>query len=128
MRTLRLSVFPALVLALFSVSCSGKDTSSRIIPPETPPLTRPIIGYGVVNTFYARLLAETGEEGTVLGLVRIGTVLSVRERRQTGRGAAVRAWLFVKVEDSGEEGWIPEDLVDEYPNEAQARIAGQGLR
>jgi hypothetical protein len=111
----------AVFLALFVVlsACSPAERSIPD-PPSTPPLSRPLIGYGVVNVSYTRIMSEPGPDGVSLGYVREKTVLRVLERKLVQGGESPEYWVRVERDYSG---WLPEKVVDMYDTEEKANTA-----
>jgi mannose-6-phosphate isomerase-like protein (cupin superfamily) len=95
-----------------------------MIPPPTPPLSRPFIGYGVIDVSYTHVVAEPNQAGFSLGYLRKGSVVEVLERRQVTHGGIVESWVFV----SGiYQGWLKEDVIQVYDNPAQAQTASASM-
>jgi len=113
------------VLALLLTACGGRRNETPVLPPETAPLSQSYVGYGVINVLYTRLSVEATADGPASGHARMGTVVSIHERRLVRVGGGVESWLLVEGES---KGWIPEDLVDVYANVSQARTASEAMR
>ena len=94
------------------------------MPPETSPLSRPHIGFGVINVSYTRINNEPGEDGVSLDYLRRGSVVLIRERRQITENGKTESWLLVE-EDY--KGWLTESLVNVYENESKARTASEAM-
>ncbi|MDR1506907.1 MAG: hypothetical protein LBI67_07360 [Treponema sp.] len=110
-------LFPLIFLALSACSPGERKISD---PPVTPPLSRPVIGYCVVNVSYTRIMNEPSPDGVSLGYVREKTVLRVLERRLVQNGEASGYWVFV---EGAHSGWLPETVVDVYDTEEKAGTA-----
>ncbi|MDR0450589.1 MAG: hypothetical protein LBH26_04920 [Treponema sp.] len=91
-------------------------------PPVTPPLSRPVIGYGVINKSFTHLAETPDREGASRGYLRRGTVIRVIERRSVSAGNQTEFWVLV---EGDSQGWLPEGEVDIYDNEGQARTASE---
>ena len=63
-----------------------------IIPPATLPLSRPVIGYGVIRSSYTRVSAAPGEPGLVLGYIR-QPFPGRNRRRETFPVKTLLSWL-----------------------------------
>jgi hypothetical protein len=117
------------LLPLFFVlsACSPGERSISD-PPSTPPLSRSVIGYGVVNVSYTRIMKEPSPDGVSLGYVREKTALQIFERRLVQNGETLEYWVRV---ESGYSGWLPEKVVDIYDTGEKADTAsglsGEGL-
>ena len=116
-------------IVLFSLSCSpnfpGRSTGEvSIVPPPTPPLIRPVLGYGVSSVFYTHVSAEPNQVGLSLGFFRRGSVVEVIERRSINHGEFAESWVFV---EGKYRGWLRENVVRIYDNEAQAKTAAESL-
>jgi len=120
-----LSAAVAALALLFVAACSGRGDGGSALPPETRPISRPGVGYGVVSVPHARLGAEPSSAAAAAGHARMGDVLRVSERRVVREGAGSAAWLLAEGEESG---WIREELVHVYDNEQQARSAARSMR
>jgi hypothetical protein len=113
-------------LLLFFVlfACSPAERSIPD-PPPTPPLSRPVIGYGVVNVSYTRLMSEPSPDGVSLGYVREKTVLRILERKLIQSGENREYWVRVERDRSG---WLPERVIDIYDTEEKANTASGETR
>jgi len=115
-----------LLLAILSLAaCTAKRESVGVLPPETSPLSKELVGYGVVSVLYARLNLDPSSESPASGQARIGEVVRVHERRIVREGGGSESWLLV---DGESAGWIREEMVGVYENEAQARSAAGAMR
>ena len=113
-----------LISTAVCLSClPGKD-ETPVLPPLTSPLSRPHIGFGVINVSYTRVNAEPAEDSGSSGYLRRGSVVLIRERRQIISGGRTESWLLVEETSTG---WIRESLVDVYENELKARTASQTM-
>jgi hypothetical protein len=114
------------VLFLISLaSCTRHRPSDEIIPPATSPLSRPVIGYGVISGSYTHVLDKRGDDGTALGLLRRGSIVEILERRPVLRGDKAESWVFASGNFSG---WLKEEEVRVYPSRAQAETDSGMLR
>jgi hypothetical protein len=107
-------------------SCGKKAGEIPVLPPSTPPLSRPVIGYGVVNVSYTHLVEEPGEGELSLGYLRRGSLIRVLERRA---GKNAESWVLVEgpFPQGHERGWLRESVVDIYDNEFQANTAAGSM-
>jgi hypothetical protein len=117
------------VLALFSLSCAPnfpgrKAGEIAVVPPATPPLSRPVLGYGVISVTYTRVTAEPSQAALSLGYFRRGSVVEVVERRSISHGEFAESWVFV---EGAYLGWLREDAIQIYDNEARAKTAAESL-
>jgi hypothetical protein len=117
------------VFALLFLSCipdfPGRNTGGpAVVPPASPPLSRPVLGYGVIGVTYTRVTAEPSQAALSLGYFRRGAVVEVVERRSVSRGEFAESWVFV---EGAYRGWLPEDAVQIYDNEARAKTAAESL-
>jgi hypothetical protein len=121
---------PFLILvALFFLSCSpnfpGRNAGETVVvPPATPPLTRPVLGYGVISVSYTHVTAEPNQAGLSLGFFRRGSIVDVIERRSINHGEFAESWVFV---EGAYRGWLREDVIRIYDNEAKAKTAAESL-
>ena len=98
----------------------GCAPRGEINPPVTLPLTRSIIGYGVVTASYTRVFNEPSFDGVSLGYVREKTILAVLERRLIKDGETQQFWVLT---EGNYRGWLPESVVKLYENEGKAQTA-----
>jgi hypothetical protein len=111
-------------LMLFFVLSACSPTEHSIPdPPPTLPLSRPVIGYGVVNVSYTRIMSEPGPNGVSLGYVREKTVLRILERKLVQDDENPGYWVRIERDYSG---WLPEKVVDIYDTEEKANTASGG--
>ncbi|GHT92407.1 hypothetical protein FACS1894140_4380 [Spirochaetia bacterium] len=114
------------VLALSS--CDRKDENLSVIPPATPPLSRQLIGYGVINVSYTHVVEEAESSSASLGYLRRGSIVKILERRPVkrtvGRTEIVESWVLV---EGNFRGWLPEPVVDIYDSENRARTAAGSM-
>jgi hypothetical protein len=120
-----LITFILLSVLLASVACTARNGNIGLLPPETSPLSRELIGFGVVSVLYTRLNSEPSSESAASGQTRIGEIVRVLERRILREDDGSESWLLVEGDSSG---WIREEMVGMYENEAQARAAAQAMR
>jgi hypothetical protein len=111
---------PPLFLFFFVLSACFPGERSIPNPPPTPPLSRPVIGYGVVNVSYTRIMKEPNRDGVSLGYVREKTVLRILERRLIENGERAEYWVRV---ERDYPGWLPETVVNIYDTEEKADTA-----
>jgi hypothetical protein len=115
--------------ALLFSSCSPNFSRARtgggaVVPPPTPPLSRPVLGYGVISASYTHVTVEPNQEGLSLGFFRRGSVVKVIERRSVNYGEFAESWVFV---EGTYQGWLREDVIRIYDNEAQAKTAAESI-
>jgi hypothetical protein len=110
----------SLLLLFFALSACSPAEHSIPDPPPTPPLSRPVIGYGVVNASYTRIMNEPGQGGVSLGYVRERTVFRILERKLIQSGESPEYWVRVERDYSG---WLPEKVIDMYDTEEKANTA-----
>jgi hypothetical protein len=103
-------------------ACRRENGELTINPPVTPPLSRPVIGYGVINKSYTHLVETPDRAGVSRGYLRRGSMLRITERRSMITGDQVESWVLV---EGDSQGWLPESEVDIYGNEGQARTAAE---
>jgi hypothetical protein len=105
-------------------ACTGKIDEILLRPPPTPPLTRSAIGYGVVGVSYTQVFREPAP-GESLGYLRRGSLVRVLERRRVSGGGGEReSWILV---EGNYRGWLKEEMVLIYDNEARARTAAGSI-
>lgn len=119
---MRVGIFPyrgqvsILAVLLLLGACSRASEDLPLTPPSTPPLSRSVIGYGVVNNSYTHVQNDPASESVSLGYLRRGAVVEILERR--------KSWIRV---NSVYKGWIKEEGVLFYRSKAQAGTASESL-
>ncbi|MDR2160462.1 MAG: hypothetical protein LBP23_10395 [Treponema sp.] len=116
------------ILALFLFSCGGKNEAGPVVPPETPPLSRTVIGYGVINVSYTHAADSPDAAGLSLGYLRRGSVVRIIERRLVKTAENTESWVLVEWEvPQKTQGWLPASVVDVYDTEGQAETASESM-
>ena len=105
-----------LLLPAFFACAPQKD----IKPPVTAPLSRTVLGYGVVNVSYTQVLNEPGSDGISIGFVREKTILTILERRLIKENEAQQYWVL---SEGTYRGWLPESVINLYDTEGKAETA-----
>ncbi|MDR2434826.1 MAG: hypothetical protein LBD47_09700 [Treponema sp.] len=105
------------------VSCGGKK-ETPIVPPLTSPLSRTIIGFGVINVSYTYVTAGPEDGGASLGYLRRGALVRIIERRLVKNGSSAESWVLA---EGSSRGWLREELVDIYDNEGRAKTASESM-
>jgi hypothetical protein len=110
-------------------ACGRKTGEIPVVPPVTPPLSRPVIGYGVVIVSYTYLVREPGEGGISLGYLRRGSLIRILERRVIRPGENTESWVLVERSSAPgqDRGWLKESVVNIYDNEFQANTAAESM-
>jgi hypothetical protein len=111
-------------LTLVFVSCTRNSGEIPVVPPPNPPLSRPVIGFGVISISYTHVAAEPDPQGASLGFLRKSAIVQVLERRPVIDGNTVESWVLV---DGPYRGWLRENDIQVYGSEAQARTAAESL-
>jgi hypothetical protein len=107
-----------ILLMLFS--CSRRRLDAEIIPPATPPLSRSIIGYGVISGAYTHVMDKKG--GAIeVGLLRKGAIVEVLERRPVVTEGVAESWVLASGDNYS--GWVREKEVTIYNSRSQAKTA-----
>ena len=118
---------PILVLAAVLIllnSCGFKKSENIIRPPASSPLSRTVIGFGVINVSYSQLKTEPETSGISHGFLRHGSIVKILERREINTGRQIERWVLA---EGNYQGWLREEVVDIYDNELQARTAAEFL-
>ncbi|GHV33415.1 hypothetical protein AGMMS4952_25270 [Spirochaetia bacterium] len=108
----------SLTLAAFLLlgACNRAPEVLPLTPPATPPLSRAVIGYGVVSSSYTHVQNDPAPESVSLGYLRRGAMVEILERK--------KSWIRV---NGAYRGWIKEDGVLFYGTKAQAMTASDSL-
>ncbi|MDR2194965.1 MAG: hypothetical protein LBP19_10995 [Treponema sp.] len=110
-------------------SCNRLKSEFFILPPPTYPLSRPVIGYGVIVSSYINLSNAPKRGGFSQGYMRRGSIVTVLERRLINKGtesspSMPETWVLV---EGGYQGWIYEDDIEIYEYEEQAMTASEKM-
>lgn len=110
-------------LMLF-LSCARSSEEIPVLPPPTHPLSRSLIGYGVISASYTHVVDIPSQRGISLGYLRRGSVVPVVERRYINNQGTAESWIMV---DGNYRGWLKEEVVVIYDHEAQAQTAAESM-
>jgi hypothetical protein len=113
-----------LALLLIIPGCTPKTEGALAPPPPSPVLSRLFIGYGVVNASYTTVSADPGAETGSLGYLRRGSIVQIQERRYLRAGNGSVSWVLVQ---GAYSGWVREELLMIYDQEAQAKTASEAM-
>jgi hypothetical protein len=120
-----------LFVAIFFIlgACNGKNSDTSFVPPPTPPLSRPVIGYGVINVSYTHVVDEPGEGTQSPGYLRRGSLVHILERRLVKGEGTAEFWVLAEGNSpqGPYQGWLRESVVDIYGNEFQANTAAGSM-
>jgi hypothetical protein len=105
-------------------SCDRGSENVALIPPPTPPLSRYFLGYGVVNVSYIQVLKEPVPGSESLGYLRRSSLVRIMERRRVNNRGTFESWVLV---EGNYRGWLREEMVWIYDNEAQAKTAAGSM-
>ncbi|GAB1481256.1 hypothetical protein MASR2M78_00710 [Treponema sp.] len=108
---------------VFLVSCSAARIENAVEPSSEPPLSRGL-GYGLILSSYAQVRDIPDSSGVSLGYYRRGSVVPVSERRSVKIGNSYQTWIL---NEGRERGWIIENEIGIYDNEAKAKTASKKL-
>jgi hypothetical protein len=106
-------------------ACTRASESLPVLPPSTPPLSRAVIGYGVISVSYTHVFDEPQERAVSLGYLRRGSMAEVLERRLVHSRGRAEPWVLV---GGDYRGWIREEAIHIYDNRAQAETAAGAMR
>ncbi|MCL1928708.1 MAG: hypothetical protein FWG07_07965 [Treponema sp.] len=109
-----------IILLFWVFGIPGCSPKADIQPPVKTPLSRSILGYGVVNVSYTRIYNEPGNDGVSFGYVREKTIVTVLERRLVKDGESQQFWVLI---EGNYRGWLPESVIKFYDNEGKAQTA-----
>jgi hypothetical protein len=105
-------------------SCTRSSEDVAIVPPPTPPLSRYFLGYGVISVSYTQVLKEPAQGSESLGYLRRSSLVRILERKKVNHRGAFESWVLV---EGNYRGWLREDMVRIYDNEAQAKTAAESM-
>jgi hypothetical protein len=113
------------VAGLILYSCTRVEEEDLIIiPPPTYPLSRPVIGFGVITASYINLSGEPNSEGLSYGYMRRGSLVKVVERQAVNKQGRTESWVLV---EGGYRGWVQEDELRIFDYEEQAKSTLKGM-
>jgi len=115
-------LLPLLIMCIALPGCGIRKTDTAIVPPLTSPLSRTVIGYGVVNVSYTQLREEPAQSSVSSGYLRRGSVVRILENRVIKSGNHIEQWVLA---EGNYTGWLIMEVVDIYDNELQARTAAE---
>jgi hypothetical protein len=105
-------------------SCKRAIPEDEIVLPATPPLSRSVIGYGVVNANYTSVMDKLGDGGYSVGFLRKGSIVEILERRPVVKGEKAETWVLAS---GSYTGWLKENELRVYQSRAQALTASQTI-
>ncbi|MDR3138256.1 MAG: hypothetical protein LBT95_01140 [Treponema sp.] len=109
---------------LLLLSCTRSVEEIPLLPPPTHPLSRALIGYGVVSASYTHVMELPDQGGISLGYLRRGSVVPVLERRYVNNQGKAELWVLV---EGNYRGWLKDDAILIYDNEARAKTAAESM-
>jgi hypothetical protein len=105
-------------------SCTRNSKDIALVPPPTPPLSRSFLGYGVISVSYTQVLKEPVQGSESLGYLRRSSLVRILERKKVNHRGAFESWVLV---EGNYRGWLREDMVQIYNNEARAKTAAESI-
>ncbi|GHT81533.1 hypothetical protein FACS1894130_13260 [Spirochaetia bacterium] len=78
----------------------------------------------MISVSYTHVVVEPNQSGLSLGYLRKGSIVEVQERRSVNNGGKGENWVYV---DGSYQGWLREDVIQVYDNEARAHTAVESL-
>ena len=115
----QLSIF--LFVFLF-ISCTANREEAPVIPPETSPLSRGYIGFGVITDSFTHISADPSENSTSLGYLRRGSLVKIIRRQTIKVTGGFVSWVLI---DAEQQGGLKEEVMDIYDHEGQAVTAAE---
>jgi uncharacterized lipoprotein YajG len=103
-------------------ACTKDSGEITITPPPTYPLSRSVIGYGVISVSYTHVVDAPDKGEISLGYLRRGSIVRILERRSVNNQGTMESWVLV---EGNYRGWLRETVVDIYDLEAQAGTAAE---
>ncbi|MDR3324892.1 MAG: hypothetical protein LBS82_02730 [Spirochaetaceae bacterium] len=114
-----------ILIAATLTTCGQGNPEKAIIPPATPPLSRHIIGYGVVSINYTHVFDKRGNDGAALGILRKGAIVEVLERRPLIVDGKAEKWVLAT--NGAYAGWLNENRIRIYDTRPRAQTAAGAL-
>lgn len=110
-------------------SCRRSADELPVMPPETSPLAREYIGFGVVVVSFTHILSEPGSAGVSQAYLRRGTIVRIIERRNVINRDTPEFWVFAEANYQGPgsafKGWLQAAAVEIYDSEDRANTASK---
>jgi len=107
-------------VVFISILCGACSPKLDINPPTAQPLSRSVLGYGVINVSYTGVMDEPSKNSVTLGYVRENSIVTVLERRIIREGDTLQYWMYI---EGNYRGWLPEQVLDVYDNPEKAQTA-----
>jgi hypothetical protein len=134
-----------IMFALFnSSSCNANKEEKPVIPPETSPLSRNYIGFGVITASFTHINEDPVDDSASLGYLRRGSLVRIIRRQVIKTQGAYISWVLIDEKFDGPPnqlienginaaqsfapGWLKEDIMVIYENESQARTASDSMQ
>jgi len=106
-------------------SCSANREEKPVIPPETSPLTKGYIGFGVITTSFTHVNEDPTDDSQSLGYLRRGSLVRIIRRQVVRTPEGFVSWVLT--DSQVRQGWLKEEVMDIYNSESQARTAADSL-
>ncbi|MCL2264418.1 MAG: hypothetical protein FWC22_00115 [Treponema sp.] len=103
-------------------SCTANREEAPVIPPETSPLSRSYIGFGVITDSFTHITADPSENSDSLGYLRRGSLVKIIRRQLHKVADNYVSWVLI---EGDQTGWLKEEVMDIYDNESQAKTASE---
>lgn len=111
-------------ISLAAVSCARQTDVLALSPPSTPPLSRDVLGYGVVRSSYIHVYNEPAEGAVSLGSLRRSSLVEILERKTLKQNGKPESWVLV---EGSYQGWLRENTLEVFPTKAQAETAAETM-
>ena len=113
-------------------SCFTNKEENPVIPPETSPLTRNYIGFGVITASFTHISLDPIENSDSIGYLRRGSLVKIIRRQLHRTSGGFVSWVLIDGNqeagnDETQQGWLKEDVMDIYENESQAKTASESM-
>ena len=105
-------------------ACDSKKEETPVIPPETAPLSRDHIGFGVITASFTHINSDPSEDSGYIGYLRRGSLVRIIRRQIVKTPDGFVSWVLT---GNDQHGWLKEDVMDIYENEGQARTASESM-
>ena len=113
------------VLGILAIcACGAKKEEIPVIPPETSPLSRDYIGFGVIIDSFTHITAEPSQDSRDIGYLRRGSLVKIIKRQIIRTEGGFTSWVFM---EGSQQGWLREDVMDIYESEDQAKTASETM-
>jgi len=95
-------LFVFLFLSFLVLSaCSKRKDEVIPIPPETSPLSKEYIGFGVITSSFTHITAEPADDSSSNGYLRRGSLVRIMRRQTIRTQNGFTTWVLIESSSAG---------------------------